>query len=888
MKKITYFSFFFSFFIFHFSFSGFAQYQYIDLHNFKSSHGAYPYGALTRGGSILYGMTSRGGAHGDGCIYSLDTTGNNFKDLVDFNGATSPKGANPIGALLLSGGKLFGMAQSGGTNFEGCLFSVDTNGTNYKDLVDFDGNTSPNGDEPYGSLIISGTTLYGMTYMGGAGYGCIFSIDTNGGGYNDLYNFTGTTGGEWPYGSLVISGNELFGMASGGGTNGDGLVFSMHTDGSAFTVLLNLSLVSGASPLGSIILNGNMLYGMTYQGGIDGNIFCVDTNGNQYKNLHSFSGPIFGYPLYTQLSISGSTLYGMTGDYVSTGGIFSIDTNGSAFTDIYNFNTPTGSNPCGGTLLFSGNRMYGTTLKGGTADSGVVFSFRQCSLNTSILINTHVSCCGDSNGSATVTPLTGVLPYTYSWSTHPAQTNAQATGLKAGTYTVSVYDSTGCYTSATVTITQPACLQDSILGSPSLGCNCNGTIEVFAYGGTQPYTYLWSTGGTYDTVHNLKAGEYYVTICDAHGCCIRDSFGVITGDPVYTSQINDKCYGDCNGSISISTWGWNGFLWSPGGQTTASISGLCAGSYSVLITNLDTACTATYSFTITQPPPFTATVSLIHNVLCYGQNDGSASVSVSGGTPPYTYSWSDGETSAPANSLPAGLASVTVTDKNGCTASGSVTLTQPASALMAYGTTIQYNCSTAAYFDIYATGGTRPYTYNWPPGVTGYDSTASLFINCPMFLFNPFGVTVTDANGCTTFCSVGFNIPVQIYSAMQTNVTCYGGNNGSVSVQLCGSGIGYQYTINPGGTTYSMNQPFTFTNLTAGNYTITVTDMNNCTSYPYTITITQPPAIMITTTVTAGTCSSPGSATASVTSGGVLPFTYSWLPSGGTTARVNN
>ncbi|HTA27794.1 MAG TPA: choice-of-anchor tandem repeat GloVer-containing protein [Bacteroidia bacterium] len=869
-----------------------AQYQYINLHDFRSSYGGWPLGSLIRGGNVLYGMTSRGGAHNDGCIYSLDITGANYTDLIDFDYGNPPVGGTPIGALLLSGNKLFGMTNIGAAHAQGNIFSVNTDGTNYKDLIDFNGIYAPKGANPYGTLIISGSTLYGLSYTGGlSGYGCIFSLDTSGSGYTDLFDFSGTADGKYPNGSLILSGNELFGMASSGGANGDGVIFSIHTDGTGFKNLLNFSHSTGESPLGSLIISGKTLYGMTYQGGISyrGNVFSIDTLGNNYKDMHDFIYNDGDYPAYSQLSILGGTLYGLVpgGAAYNSGSLFSIDTGSSTFTRLYSFNSPTGGSP-ESSLLLSGNRMYGTTRFGGLADSGVVFSFRTCSLTTS-MFTTDISCCGDSNGSATVTASSGILPYTYSWSTNPVQTNAQATGLQAGTYTVSVYDSGGCYTSVSVTITQPACLQDSILGSPSLGCNCNGTIEVFAYGGTQPYTYLWSTGGTYDTVHNLRAGEYYVTVCDAHGCCIHDSFGVMAGDPVYTSQINDKCYGDCNGSISISTWGWNGFLWSPGGQTTASISGLCAGSYSVLITNLDTACTATYSFTIIQPPPFTATVSLNSNVLCYGESDGSASVNPGGGTMPYTYSWNDGETNATATALPAGLASVVVTDKNGCSASGSVTLTQPAAPLMAYATTFQTNCSPYANFLINANGGTPPYTYDWPPGVSASGNTGQLYASCSNYVFNPFGVTVYDANGCSYFVSVGFNQPVQFNYVTPGNVSCYGGNNGAITVQLCSSNFGtFQYTISPGGTYSSNAQPYTYTNLTAGTYTISVQDPFGCNTGPYTVTLTQPPAIVVTTTVTAAICSTPGSATASVASGGVSPFTYSWSPPGGTNVTASN
>lgn len=154
----------------------FCEGQYTLLHQFDVTHGEYPTGNLTLSGHNLFGVTWLGGANGNGCIFSIDTDGSNYKDLWDFNSIT---GESPLGSLILSGNKLYGMAAYGGANYSGCIFSIDTDGSRYIDIFDFN---STKGNTPQGgSLILSGNILYGMTEFGGTNNdGCIFSVDTNG------------------------------------------------------------------------------------------------------------------------------------------------------------------------------------------------------------------------------------------------------------------------------------------------------------------------------------------------------------------------------------------------------------------------------------------------------------------------------------------------------------------------------------------------------------------------------------------------------------------------------------------------------------------------------------------------------------------------------------
>lgn len=354
--------------------------QYTNLFNFNGSNGAAPIGSLIISGEAMYGMTLDGGLHDSGCVFSIDTGGHNFRDLLDFNGKN---GAFPEGSLALSENKLYGMTQIGGACYKGSIFLIDTNGNGYKDLFDFCGGTS--GLNPSGKLTISGKSMYGMTVYGGInGKGNIFSIDTNGNNYVDLLDFNGTNGA-YPYGSLTLSGSKLFGMTHDGGVMNEGCVFSVDTKGNGYRDLLDFNVTNGGLPFGSLILSGSTLYGMTTWNFNFGNIFSLDTNGSGYKDLFDFNG-INGNNPQGDLTLSGSNLYGMTmqGGTSDSGIIFSIDSNGSGEKVLLSFKNafyPEGAFPVGSLTLF-GNKLFGMAKRGGIYGYGVVFSYRDTSIHT--------------------------------------------------------------------------------------------------------------------------------------------------------------------------------------------------------------------------------------------------------------------------------------------------------------------------------------------------------------------------------------------------------------------------------------------------------------------------------------------------------------------------
>ena len=350
--------------------------QFTILHSFNDTAGGNPWGNLTLLQNKFYGMAYQGGAHGQGCIFSVDTNGSGYKDLLDFNGAN---GANPKGSLIISGHTMYGMTSAGGSNNEGCVFSIDTNASRYTDLLDFNG---VNGNQPWGSLTLAGNKLYGMTSAGGTRLdGNVFTIDTNGGGYKDLLDFNDTNGGS-PFGSLLLNGRKLYGMTYKGGIHDSGCVFSIDTNTGggvgSYKDLYNFTNTKGYYPHGDLILSGEKLYGMTWIGGANDNgvIFSLDTNGgNSYKDIVDFNYNTSGSQPQGSLTLSGGALYGMTfdGGVSHDGVLFSVDTNGNRFRDLFNFNNPQGDLAYG-TLVFSGPKVYGMTSAGGAYSDGVIFA----------------------------------------------------------------------------------------------------------------------------------------------------------------------------------------------------------------------------------------------------------------------------------------------------------------------------------------------------------------------------------------------------------------------------------------------------------------------------------------------------------------------------------
>jgi gliding motility-associated-like protein len=492
---------------------------------------------------------------------------------------------------------------------------------------------------------------------------------------------------------------------------------------------------------------------------------------------------------------------------------------------------------------------------------------------------TNVSCFGGSNGSDVANVTGGTSPYTYSWSTIPIQTSSTATGLTAGTYTITVTDHNGCVVTSSVTITQPPVLTVTTGAPTNVLCNggSNGSDIATGGGGTGPYSYSWSTIPiqTNANATGLTAGTYTVTATDAHGCTATASV-TITQPAVLsatTTTVSATC-GNADGSATANPTGGTGtytYSWTTLPiQTTQTATNISAGTYTVTVTDAN-GCTFTTTATVSNISGETVTINPPTNVSCFGGSNGSATANPVGGTGTYTYSWTTipVQTTVTATGLTAGSYAVTVTDANGCTATASVTITQPPLLTVTTGAPTNVLCNGGSNGSDIATagGGTGAYTYSWNTIPIQTNATAT------GLSAGTYTITVTDANGCTATASTTITQPtlLTVTTAAPTNVLCNGGNNGS-DVATAGGGTGtYTYSWN----TLPVQTNATATGLSAGTYTITVTDANGCTATAST-TSTQPAALTATTTTVSSTCGKAnGSATANP-GGGTGTYTYSW------------
>jgi hypothetical protein len=496
---------------------------------------------------------------------------------------------------------------------------------------------------------------------------------------------------------------------------------------------------------------------------------------------------------------------------------------------------------------------------------------------TAIVLSTtqvNVLCSGNASGSIDLTVNGGTPGYTYSWT--GGATSQDRSNLSAGTYTVTVTDANNCSQTISATITQPA--GGISLSSTQVNVLCNGnatgSIDLSVSGGTPAYTYNWGGGITTEDRSNLLAGTYTVTVTDANNCTQTLSATITqpTAIVLSTTQVNILCNGSATGSIDLTVNGGTpGYTYNwTGGATSQDRSNLLAGTYTVTVTDANN-CTQTISATITQPTAIVLSTTQV-NILCNGGTSGSVDLTVSGGTPGYTYSWTGGVTTQDRSNLAAGTYTVTVTDANNCTQTISATITEPAGGISLGSTQVNVLCNGNATgsIDLSVSGGTPAYTYNWGGGITTEDRSN--------LAAGTYTVTVTDANNCTNTLSATITQPTAIVlSTPQVNVLCNGSATGSIDLTVNGGTPGYTYNWTGGATSQDR------VNLAAGTYTVTVTDANNCTQTT-SVTITQPTAIVLSTTQVNVLCNGNASGSIDLTANGGTPgYTYFWT--GGATTQ---
>lgn len=490
---------------------------------------------------------------------------------------------------------------------------------------------------------------------------------------------------------------------------------------------------------------------------------------------------------------------------------------------------------------------------------------------------TNITCNGAANGKVKIIPA-GTAPYNFVWSANAATGNADsAVNLSPGTYFVTVTDAVNCVGIDTIVFTQPSPLSaPGTVKDVSCFGGADGQINLSPAGGTGAYSFNWSNSApNNDTAFSLIAGSYQVTIQDANNCTATASFTVNQPTALNIASApfkNIRCFGGNDGFITVNpaggtspyTYNWNN------SQTTATINSLTASTYTVTVTD-NKLCTITASYTLTEPA---SGISFgnpqITDASCFGSSDGSATVNPGGGIAPYTYLWTPtSQTSQTATGLSAQIYTVLVTDDSLCTASTAVTVSQPLQILIS-GNVTDVNCFGVSdgAVDVTITNGTGALSYLWSPG----NAATEDLLNIPAGVYS---ITVTDNSNCTASASFNVTEPAQLVLNQPSisDVSCFGGNDGSITANPAGGTTPYNYTWNPTATnTASLNS------LISGTYNLTVGDANNC-SVLAVYTVNQPAAALTIANAVVTDVLCNGAATGSVDitlTGGTTPYVFQW------------
>lgn len=368
------------------------------LHSFQGGDddGRSPHAStLTRVGSKLYGVTENGGSSsgsGYGVVFEMDTDGSNYRHVHEFGDFAD--GAMPTGTLAVSGDVLYGTTRLGGDHSGGTVFKVNTDGTGFESLYDFDWSVGE-GYRPKGGIALDGGTLYGATSEGGGTDmdGTLYKVNTDGTGFQTLHSFEYRGGGGWaPSGRPIVdsTNQKLYGVTGTGGTGGGGtygVLYSIETDGSNYSLVHDFAhAADGSSPSGALLLDGTTLYGTTLGGGDggvqgEGLVYSVETDGSDFQVLHNFPWSTSdGKWPNAGLALSGTTLAGMTpsGGTHDYGVLYTIDLSTSTQTVEHNFRADRANNGCApqGALTVGAEGFYGMTEDGGSSHNryGAVFA----------------------------------------------------------------------------------------------------------------------------------------------------------------------------------------------------------------------------------------------------------------------------------------------------------------------------------------------------------------------------------------------------------------------------------------------------------------------------------------------------------------------------------
>jgi gliding motility-associated-like protein len=545
----------------------------------------------------------------------------------------------------------------------------------------------------------------------------------------------------------------------------------------------------------------------------------------------------------------------------TTGTITTTTTGGSI---PYNFNWGNNITTPNRTGLAAG--LYTVTVTDNASCTATVSAaITQPTAITLASTKTDVQCNASATGAIDLTVSGGTGTYGYHWSNNA--TSQDISGVTAGNYTVTVNDANACTASASATITQPSPITVSFtLTNVSCYGGSNGAVTTTISGGNGGYTYSWSNNTSNPAITNVPAGNYNLQIKDVTNCVANLSFNITQPSQIVAAETHSSitCNGANNGSVDLSVSGGSPiyvYHWG-NNASTQDLTGLASGIYSVTITDA-ASCTATVNnINITEPAAI-ALSTVATDVVCSGSGSGAVDLTVTGGTMPYSYHWSNNAITQDLSGVGAGNYQVSVTDANNCQAQTAALVNQATGMQVTLATT-PVNCFGATNGSVTTTvaGGSGSYMYNWSNNATS--------ANLSNVAAATYTVTVHDAQNCTGVATATVTQPVAINIAeTHTNVNCNGTATGTINTTVSGGAGNYIYQWSNNAGTASL------TNLAAANYTLTVTDANACTAIKA-VVIAQPTAIILAETHKPYACGNNAGAIDLTVAGGTQPYTYNW------------
>ena len=692
-----------------------------------------------------------------------------------------------------------------------------------------------------------------VTVLGEGGAG-LYTYSLDGGPFQATGNFTGLGPGQYTItvmdqngctGTVLVSVSSI--NAPTGSLNGLTNVLCAGDSTGGFSV----SALGGTPP---------------YQFSIDGGITQQPTG--TFSNLPAGTYPVQitdanGCPGFFDVIILEPSV--LTGFISSQNDVTCPGGNDGAFVVFGNGGTPGYQYSING-ITFTNQTLFNTLTTGtytvtiqdaNLCDTSLqVVIGEPAPISATVVAQTNIDCNGASTGSFTVAGSGGNGTYTYSIDGINFQNSGAFANLPAGLYTVTVMDIGNCTGTFQVTLTQPAPLTGVIVNQTNTSCagDTDGSVELGGNGGTPGYTFS-QDGVIYSTntiISGLAPGPYTLFIQDANGCESPISVTITSPPPItlaVAATSNISCNGLTDGTVTFTPGGGtpayqyslnNGITFQPGPQLT----GLSAGAYTAIVEDVN-GCQTTATFTLTEPTPVIVNVTVSADASCFGQADGSLSVAASGGNGgAYTYSIDGINFQAFPNftGLAANTYTITARDVNGCEGTVTVTINEPPQIgmILVQNTPVTCPGGTDGQLSLAGFGGTVAapggYTYSLNAGPAQASGTFS------NLAAGPYVITVFDDNGCFDNQSFAVIEPQALGLSVitQTDVTCFGGNDGGVT--LTGSGGTPGYLFSTDGINFQANG--TFNNLTAGPFTLTIQDANGCLGTA-SVTINEPPQLGI-------------------------------------------